>query len=108
MEPADAPMEGYPLFTGFEETPRRRKIHRPADRDRECLFCWLAIEAFRGEPHRVVSGGGIGMSQDGAIGDDSIAKIPVIGEGGHSIFGRQAGAPTLFPGFRLRRYLECH
>jgi hypothetical protein len=36
---ADAPMKCHPLFARFEVTPRRHKIHRPADRDRECLFC---------------------------------------------------------------------
>ena len=46
------------------------------------------------------------MSNNCAIGDYSIAEIPMIGEGGSFLFRDDAGEPNLFPGFCLRRHME--
>src|ERR1700733_16241897 len=94
---ADATMNSHPLFTRFEVTPRRRESLRPADRDRPCLLRGFPIKALSREPHCVVSGGGIRMRQNCAIADHSIAEIPMIGQGGSSIFRHDAGELNLFP-----------
>lgn len=78
------------LLTLFGVTPGRRKNHRSADSDRECLLCRFAVKALRREPHRIVSGGGIRMSQHCAVGNSSIAEIPTIGECRDSVIRHHA------------------
>src|ERR1700734_118804 len=94
------------LFEWFGQTLRRRKNHRSADRDRGGFLRRFAIKTFSREPHCVVSGGGVCMSKDCAIGDHSVAEVPMMGERGNSIFRDGAGELNLFPDFRLRRNLE--
>src|SRR3984957_14196977 len=86
-----APCLRLQLLERYRQTPRRRKNRRSADRDRPGFLCGFPIKAFRREPHCVVSGGGICMSKDCAVGAHSIAEIPMIGERGNSIFRHYAG-----------------
>src|SRR5271168_2307355 len=94
------------LLAWFGVPSRRRKNHGSAYGDRECLLRGFAVKALGREPHCVISGGRVSMSQDCTLGCDSVAKIPMMAECGNSLFRNRAGEDNFFSDFRLSRDLE--